>query len=234
MLLASFPVSPQFLISLSDTICFSWSSRNSIALRQPSHGPSVLPSRIPSLLPSPMPSSSPSSSPSNDPSSLPSLQPSQRPSTCDDGTGIGTCTELISRILNATDPNNRAKIELCNDIVCTEDLDMTSKYFRLSCRYPPCQIDLNSNGFVTQDNGGAGSDFYAIFEDLTITGGDAVSCRVVLQYVEMTFCWIPQDIALILSYSLLFPPIFNVGKPTSYPPGFRVKEARRSYICSWY
>ena len=97
------------------------------------------------------------------------------PSTCDDGTGVGSCIELKERIMNATDPNNRAEIELCNDVVCTEDLDMTSTYFRLSCLYPPCEIDLNGNGFVTQDNGGAGSDFYAIFEDLTITGGDAVS-----------------------------------------------------------
>ena len=134
-----------------------------------------MPSSSPFLLPSSMPSSSPSLLPSVEPSSLPSLTPSQMPSTCDDGTGVGSCTELKERILNATDPNNRAEIELCNDVVCTEDLDMTSTYFRLSCRYPPCQIDLNGNGFVTQDNGGAGSDFYAIFEDLTITGGDAVS-----------------------------------------------------------
>jgi hypothetical protein len=52
---------------------------------------------------------------------------------------------------------------------------MTGTYFRLSCRHPPCEIDLNGNSFVTRWNNGTGSDFYAIFEDLTITGGDVVN-----------------------------------------------------------
>uniref|UniRef100_A0A7S0FLN2 Uncharacterized protein n=1 Tax=Minutocellus polymorphus TaxID=265543 RepID=A0A7S0FLN2_9STRA len=160
----------------------------------PSDGPTSLPSSKPSLLPSSNPSSIPSLSPSFSPSSLPSgvpiaipsSEPSQMPSTCDSGKGVGSCAELNTTILNATDPINRAEIELCNDIICSGDLDMTNTYFRLSCRDQPCEIDLNGNGFVTQWNSGDGSDFCVTFDGVTITGGDVENRLAIHQPFELS------------------------------------------------
>ena len=89
---------------------------------------------------------------------------------------VETFQELEQRIAAATDsdPDNRAKIEICDDrpIVFEDIIDISNKYFEISCVGSDCTFDLDGYSFVTADQG---ADFEASFKGITIENGSSVS-----------------------------------------------------------
>ena len=95
---------------------------------------------------------------------------------------VDSFEDLKMQIAAATDsdPDNRAKIEVCEDrpIVFDSVIDFSDKYFELSCLGDGCVFDLDGYSFVTLYQG---SPFYAEFEGITIENGSSVS-HIVLMY----------------------------------------------------
>lgn len=89
---------------------------------------------------------------------------------------VDTFQELQRRIAMATDSNNPAKIEISNirPIVFEGIVDISNKYFEISCPDSDCVFDLNGYSFVTPDNG-PGSPFHAEYTGMTIKNGSSVS-----------------------------------------------------------
>ena len=89
---------------------------------------------------------------------------------------VDTFQELQRRIAMATDRSNPAKIEISNlrPIVFEDIIDISNKYFEISCPDSDCVFDLNGYSFVTPDNG-LGSPFKAEFDGMTVKNGSSVS-----------------------------------------------------------
>ena len=73
---------------------------------------------------------------------------------------VDTFQELQRRIAMATDRSNPAKIEISNlrPIVFEDIIDISNKYFEISCPDSDCIFDLNGYSFVTPDNNDGGTD----------------------------------------------------------------------------
>ena len=89
---------------------------------------------------------------------------------------VDTFQELQRRIAMATDPNNPAKIEISNlrPIVFEDIIDISNKYFEISCPESDCVFDLNGYSFVTRDDID-GSPFRAEISGMTVKNGSSVS-----------------------------------------------------------
>lgn len=97
---------------------------------------------------------------------------------CEWNSYVDSFEDLKRQIAAATDPDpdNRAKIEVCEDkpIVFDSVIDFSNKYFELSCLGDGCVLDLNGYSLVTPDGVG-GSPFHAEFEGITFENGSPVS-----------------------------------------------------------
>ena len=89
---------------------------------------------------------------------------------------VDTFQELQRRIAMATDPTNPAKIEISNirPIVFEDIIDISNKYFEISCPDSDCVFDLNGYSFVTPDND-VGSPFHVEFDGMAVKNGSSVS-----------------------------------------------------------
>ena len=89
---------------------------------------------------------------------------------------VDTFQELQRRIASATDPNNPAKIEISNirPIVFEDIIDISYKYFEISCPDKGCVFDLNGYSFVTPSDG-SGSPFQVEFDGMVVKNGSSVS-----------------------------------------------------------
>ena len=89
---------------------------------------------------------------------------------------VDTFQELQRRIASATDPNNPAKIEISNirPIVFEDIIDISYKYFEISCPDKGCVFDLNGYSFVTPDDE-SGSPFQVEFDGMVVKNGSSVS-----------------------------------------------------------
>ena len=105
---------------------------------------------------------------------------------------VDTFQELQRRIAAATDsdPDNRAKIEICSDrpIVFEDIVDISNKFFEISCLGSDCKFDLDGYSFVTAQQG---ADFAASFVGITIENGSSVShhccCCCLHEVLSLTF-----------------------------------------------
>ena len=100
---------------------------------------------------------------------------------------VDTFQELQRRIAMATDPNNPAKIEISNirPIVFEDIIDISNKYFDITCPDSDCVFDLNGYSFVTPENGS--SPFQVKFDGMMIKNGSSVS-EPILFLCRFTFC----------------------------------------------
>ena len=155
--------------------------------------PAPTTSSMPSIssVPSSMPSIS--SVPSSEPTAAPTFEPTAEPTPtqglsvlyglvnfnadkCEWIAFVDTFQELQRRIAKATDPNNPAKIEISNirPIVFEDIIDISYKYFEISCPDKGCVFDLNGYSFVTPDDE-SGSPFQVEFDGMVVKNGSSVS-----------------------------------------------------------
>ena len=153
--------------------------------------PTAQPTAELTVEPTPTPTNDPTFYPTDEPTLAPTAEPTLEPTEglsalyglvnfnadkCEWIAFVDTFQELQRRIAMATDPNNPAKIEISNirPIVFEDIIDISYKYFEISCPDKGCVFDLNGYSFVTPDDE-SGSPFQVEFDGMVVKNGSSVS-----------------------------------------------------------